>query len=179
MPGYSCSIRERMLYSSCKNPLVDMVENKLQIEIAKKVRNYYNWLWHTDDILTLIANSSIITSVIGQSVTHLWLQEMMMWVCELKSRLHLLSSLSPSWRLIMGMNWTVISCMKRCIQSSMHTSRPLPSPKVPLGRGVAAASPDLPQKEKRKIKQTSALDHHLHPNHVPLWNNQSRHACLK
>uniref|UniRef100_A0A7N6BII2 Twinfilin-1 n=1 Tax=Anabas testudineus TaxID=64144 RepID=A0A7N6BII2_ANATE len=37
MPGYSCSIRERMLYSSCKNPLVDMVENKLQIEIAKKL----------------------------------------------------------------------------------------------------------------------------------------------
>ncbi|KAJ8374141.1 hypothetical protein SKAU_G00047210 [Synaphobranchus kaupii] len=37
MPGYSCSIRERMLYSSCKSPLVDMVENKLQIEIAKKM----------------------------------------------------------------------------------------------------------------------------------------------
>lgn len=40
MPGYKCSIRERMLYSSCKNPLVDMVENNLQIEIEKKVRNY-------------------------------------------------------------------------------------------------------------------------------------------
>lgn len=38
MPGYNCSIRERMLYSSCKNPLVDMVENTLQIEIEKKVR---------------------------------------------------------------------------------------------------------------------------------------------
>ncbi|KAG8012801.1 Twinfilin-1 [Nibea albiflora] len=37
MPGYKCSIRERMLYSSCKNPLVDMVENKLQIEIEKKL----------------------------------------------------------------------------------------------------------------------------------------------
>lgn len=37
MPGYKCSIRERMLYSSCKNPLVDMVENKLQIEIEKKM----------------------------------------------------------------------------------------------------------------------------------------------
>lgn len=39
MPGYKCSIRERMLYSSCKNPLVDMVENKIQIEIEKKVGN--------------------------------------------------------------------------------------------------------------------------------------------
>ncbi|XP_010775174.1 twinfilin-1-like [Notothenia coriiceps] len=38
MPGYNCSIRERMLYSSCKNPLVDMVEHNLQIEIEKKVR---------------------------------------------------------------------------------------------------------------------------------------------
>ncbi|XP_036962405.1 twinfilin-1a [Acanthopagrus latus] len=37
MPGYSCSIRERMLYSSCKNPLVDMVENNLRIEIEKKL----------------------------------------------------------------------------------------------------------------------------------------------
>ncbi|KAI9519728.1 Twinfilin-1 [Dissostichus eleginoides] len=37
MPGYNCSIRERMLYSSCKNPLVDMVEHNLQIEIEKKL----------------------------------------------------------------------------------------------------------------------------------------------
>uniref|UniRef100_A0A3B4YNY9 Twinfilin-1 n=1 Tax=Seriola lalandi dorsalis TaxID=1841481 RepID=A0A3B4YNY9_SERLL len=37
MPGYKCSIRERMLYSSCKNPLVDMVENNLHIEIEKKL----------------------------------------------------------------------------------------------------------------------------------------------
>ncbi|XP_051238379.1 twinfilin-1a [Dicentrarchus labrax] len=37
MPGYKCSIRERMLYSSCKNPLVDMVENNLGIEIEKKL----------------------------------------------------------------------------------------------------------------------------------------------
>ncbi|PWA28487.1 hypothetical protein CCH79_00016338, partial [Gambusia affinis] len=37
MPGYKCSIRERMLYSSCKNNLIDMVETKLQIEIEKKL----------------------------------------------------------------------------------------------------------------------------------------------
>lgn len=37
MPGYKCSIRERMLYSSCKNPLIETVENNLRIEIAKKV----------------------------------------------------------------------------------------------------------------------------------------------
>ncbi|CAB1323378.1 unnamed protein product [Coregonus sp. 'balchen'] len=36
MPGYKCSIKERMLYSSCKNPLVDMVENNMQIDILKK-----------------------------------------------------------------------------------------------------------------------------------------------
>uniref|UniRef100_A0A672ZSH4 Twinfilin-1 n=1 Tax=Sphaeramia orbicularis TaxID=375764 RepID=A0A672ZSH4_9TELE len=37
MPGYKCSIRERMLYSSCKSPLIDMVENNLHIEIEKKL----------------------------------------------------------------------------------------------------------------------------------------------
>ncbi|XP_048862251.1 twinfilin-1-like [Brienomyrus brachyistius] len=37
MPGYKCSIKERMLYSSCKNPLIDMVETGLHIEIAKKL----------------------------------------------------------------------------------------------------------------------------------------------
>ncbi|CAL1526647.1 unnamed protein product [Lymnaea stagnalis] len=36
MPGYKCSIRERMLYSSCKNPLVDQLA-KLGIEIEKKI----------------------------------------------------------------------------------------------------------------------------------------------
>lgn len=37
MPGYNCSIKERMLYSSCKNPLVDMAENNLDMEIEKKL----------------------------------------------------------------------------------------------------------------------------------------------
>lgn len=37
MPGYKCSVRERMLYSSCKNPLIDTVERNLNIEIEKKV----------------------------------------------------------------------------------------------------------------------------------------------
>ena len=37
MPLNTCTIRERMLYSSCKNPLVDMVENQMQMEIEKKV----------------------------------------------------------------------------------------------------------------------------------------------
>lgn len=36
-PGYECSVKERMLYSSCKNPLLDVIENKIGIEIAKKI----------------------------------------------------------------------------------------------------------------------------------------------
>ncbi|XP_063922273.1 twinfilin [Zophobas morio] len=36
MPGYSCPIKERMLYSSCKNPLTDTITN-LGLEIIKKV----------------------------------------------------------------------------------------------------------------------------------------------
>ncbi|KAG8439747.1 hypothetical protein GDO86_005790 [Hymenochirus boettgeri] len=37
MPGYTCSIRERMLYSSCKGPLLDVIEKKLLMEIARKI----------------------------------------------------------------------------------------------------------------------------------------------
>ena len=38
MPGYSCSIKERMLYSSCKNRLLDEVERDYQLEVTKKVQ---------------------------------------------------------------------------------------------------------------------------------------------
>ncbi|XP_041080869.1 twinfilin-2-like isoform X2 [Polyodon spathula] len=37
MPGYKCSIKERMLYSSCKSRLLDEVEQDFQLEIAKKL----------------------------------------------------------------------------------------------------------------------------------------------
>nr|XP_033815336.1 twinfilin-1 isoform X3 [Geotrypetes seraphini] len=37
MPGYSCSIRERMLYSSCKSPLLEGLEKQLQLEVVKKI----------------------------------------------------------------------------------------------------------------------------------------------
>ncbi|XP_053455981.1 toll-like receptor 9 isoform X4 [Nycticebus coucang] len=36
MPGYKCSIKERMLYSSCKSHLLDSVEQDFQLEISKK-----------------------------------------------------------------------------------------------------------------------------------------------
>ncbi|KAL5013161.1 hypothetical protein ScPMuIL_007431 [Solemya velum] len=37
MPGYKCSIKERMLYSSCKSPLVDAIEQMIGVEIVKKI----------------------------------------------------------------------------------------------------------------------------------------------
>ncbi|XP_001367830.1 twinfilin-2 isoform X2 [Monodelphis domestica] len=37
MPGYKCSIKERMLYSSCKSRLLDSVEQDFQLEITKKM----------------------------------------------------------------------------------------------------------------------------------------------
>ncbi|XP_011870948.1 PREDICTED: twinfilin isoform X1 [Vollenhovia emeryi] len=36
MPGYSCSIKERMLYSSCKAPLLDLIQS-LGVTITKKL----------------------------------------------------------------------------------------------------------------------------------------------
>ncbi|XP_029471059.1 twinfilin-1 isoform X2 [Rhinatrema bivittatum] len=37
MPGYSCSVRERMLYSSCKSPLLEIIEKQLQLDVVKKI----------------------------------------------------------------------------------------------------------------------------------------------
>ncbi|KFM60488.1 Twinfilin-1, partial [Stegodyphus mimosarum] len=37
VPGYNCSVKERMLYSSCKAPLLNVIENKIGIELAKKI----------------------------------------------------------------------------------------------------------------------------------------------
>lgn len=37
VPGYNCPIKERMLYSSCKSQLIDVIEGKIGIEIAKKI----------------------------------------------------------------------------------------------------------------------------------------------
>lgn len=37
MPGYNCTVKERMLYSSCKSALVEIIEQKLEIEITRKL----------------------------------------------------------------------------------------------------------------------------------------------
>nr|CAG4638618.1 EOG090X0A90 [Cyclestheria hislopi] len=37
MPGYACSIRERMLYSSCKGPITEIIEHSIGIPIDKKI----------------------------------------------------------------------------------------------------------------------------------------------
>ncbi|KAG8194422.1 hypothetical protein JTE90_011032 [Oedothorax gibbosus] len=37
VPGYQCSVKERMLYSSCKAPLLNVIENKIGMELAKKI----------------------------------------------------------------------------------------------------------------------------------------------
>lgn len=36
-PGFKCSIKERTVYSSCKNTLSSAIENDIGIEVAKKV----------------------------------------------------------------------------------------------------------------------------------------------
>jgi twinfilin-like protein len=37
MPGYSVSIKERMMYSSCKNAVVEVLEKTFNIELEKKI----------------------------------------------------------------------------------------------------------------------------------------------
>lgn len=41
MPGYSCSVKERMMYSSCKAPFIEKIHD-LGIEIEKKVSKHTN-----------------------------------------------------------------------------------------------------------------------------------------
>jgi twinfilin-like protein len=38
MPGYNCTIKERMLYSSCKGPLINAMEQELGLVMSKKVK---------------------------------------------------------------------------------------------------------------------------------------------
>lgn len=37
MPGYKCSIKDRMLYSTCKGPLLDVATDRVGLEIARKI----------------------------------------------------------------------------------------------------------------------------------------------
>lgn len=37
MPGYGCPIKERMLYSSCKSPLLGMIEQNVGLEIVRRI----------------------------------------------------------------------------------------------------------------------------------------------
>ncbi|CAB3991394.1 twinfilin [Paramuricea clavata] len=37
MQGYKCSVKKRMLYSTCKAPLLAGLEEDLKIEIPKKI----------------------------------------------------------------------------------------------------------------------------------------------
>ena len=37
MPGYSVPIKERMMYSSCRNAVVEVLEKSLNIQLEKKV----------------------------------------------------------------------------------------------------------------------------------------------
>lgn len=40
MPGYSCPIKERMLYSSSRNPITEYIENYVNVGITKKVSSF-------------------------------------------------------------------------------------------------------------------------------------------
>ena len=37
MPGYSVPIKERMMYSSCRNAVVEVIEMNLNIKLDKKI----------------------------------------------------------------------------------------------------------------------------------------------
>jgi hypothetical protein len=41
MPGYSVSIKERMLYSSCKNAVTEVIEKFYKIHIDQSFQNSF------------------------------------------------------------------------------------------------------------------------------------------
>ncbi|KAK3536417.1 hypothetical protein QTP86_008873 [Hemibagrus guttatus] len=74
MPGYSCSIKERMLYSSCKNQLLEQVEREYCIEISKKViRNIWSSIMRLFEYNALYESKMEIDS--GESLTEEYLYE--------------------------------------------------------------------------------------------------------
>lgn len=52
MPGYTCPIRERMLYSSCKASLLDLIQS-LGITLDKKVSQKYKTKNMLKDFLSI------------------------------------------------------------------------------------------------------------------------------
>lgn len=126
MPGYSCSIKERMLYSSCKSRLLEEVEKDYHLEITRKVnewRNTWNSPVHTGHNLQSNNNKSH-NKDLFLMLSH--------------SSVNLLVS-TCSWRLKMVMNWQGSSCTMRSIPSSMPINRLLLSPKVQRVNGDTSA----------------------------------------
>lgn len=127
MPGYSCGIRERMLYSSCKNPLLEMVENKLQMEVEKKV-----CLCSLSDCEYLI---------------YWWNEACLNNSFFVRRRL----------KSITAMSWRPIFCTTRFIPNSTRTSRRSPNPAGRPAGGENAGSPnDRARETTLTIKPTSA-----------------------
>ena len=48
MPGSRCPVKEKMLYSSCKAPILDVIEQQIGIEIERKVHTNVQWVNNWD-----------------------------------------------------------------------------------------------------------------------------------
>jgi hypothetical protein len=71
MPGYNCSIKDRMLYSSCKKAVTEVVES-LGIEIHKKVFIYLKSLSTTFiPIQNLFSQTNVLLNNIKAKVIHI------------------------------------------------------------------------------------------------------------
>lgn len=71
MPGYSCSIKERMLYSSCKSRLLDEVEKDYHLEVAKKVTD--GWSYRTVTSCSFLGIWGFFFRSNPQLNTYMWL----------------------------------------------------------------------------------------------------------
>ncbi len=68
MPGFKSSIKERMLYSSCKEPVVSVVEEQIGRSVDKKVFLLHEWCL----VVTLLTQREL--CLVFTALTHTYLE---------------------------------------------------------------------------------------------------------
>ena len=161
MPGYNCSIKERMLYSSAKGSLIERLESQLGLEITKKVRNHLTtfvehgnsvglviYLWNSPCSTTYHAKWQIVAS--ETECDGLWKKKSKSTKCTPRQKsAHLMSKnvpLLPRSRWTAATSWRRSSWCPRCTRSRTWTGPSSPSRR--RRAGATAGSPSSRSHER-------------------------------
>ncbi|XP_058599051.1 twinfilin-1 isoform X4 [Neofelis nebulosa] len=98
MPGYTCSIRERMLYSSCKSPLLEIVERQLQMDVIRKLLHDLRAHGSPTGSVSSSSSAARCTSLMDQACCCLRNAEEIATATPTFSNHHLISQQPSTWR---------------------------------------------------------------------------------